>query len=133
MQFIRNLIEPVFARLAKWVSSIRRPPTLINDDHVRDLRSKLVNGDVIASALKYELSNVFMPGFYSHVGIYLDGVVYEVVTSGVRISTLENFCFKKDGLALLRLQGPDWTPEQIKTMKDFCDRQVGEPYDFRFE
>lgn len=133
MTFLRNLIRPILATIAAWVSRIRRPETLINDAHVADLKTKLVNGDVLVSAIKYEFSNLFLPGFYSHAALYIDGLVYEAVTTGVRVSTLEYFCFKKDGVAILRLQGPDWTREQLDLMKEFCEDQVGEPYDYSFD
>ena len=133
MNFLLKFIRPIFATIAAWVSRIRRPETIINDAHVADLKTKLVNGDVLVSATKYEFSNIFLPGFYSHAALYIDGYIYEAVTGGVRKSTLEYFCFKKDGVAILRLHGPDWTREQLDIMKEFCEDQVGEPYDFSFD
>lgn len=133
LKYLRDLIEPYAAMAGKWVSGIRRPATIINDEHVIALKALLIEGDVLASCTKYEFSNAFIPGFYTHAAIYLDGSIYEAVTGGVRKSSLEHFCFKKDGIALLRLQGPDWTPEQLVTMKKFVTEQLGEPYDFEFE
>ncbi len=133
MGFLKKLFIPIFAKAAQWVSKIHRPATIINDSHVAALKAVLKDGDVIASATKYELSNIFLPGFYGHAALYLNGMIYEAVTTGVRVSTLEHFCFKKDGLILLRLHGPDWTPEQVSIMEEFCKDQVGEPYDYSFD
>lgn len=133
MDFLKNIITRAFAVIAQWVGKVHFPGKIINDEHVAALKADLKNGDVIASATKYELSNIFIPGFYGHAAIYLNGKIYEAVTSGVRVSTLEHFCFKKDGLILLRLHGPDWTEEQISLMEEFCADQIGEPYDYSFD
>jgi uncharacterized protein YycO len=80
------------------------------------------------------LSNTFEYMFnrshWGHAAIYIDGYVYEAVTGGVRKTSLECFCFKKDEVGLCRLAGTDWDKEQLIVMRRFLEDQIGEGYAF---
>ena len=137
MKLFKSFMTKLTGFLAKAVSKVARPELIIEDADVAKIRANLKNGDALVTRVNFELSNEiekFLTGsFWGHVGIYLDGHVYEAVTGGVRKVTLEKFCYIKDGIGLCRLQGSDWTPEQVAGMVEFCEAQHGEPYDFSLD
>lgn len=63
--------------ISMFVSRLRvRDPreggkSLIQDTHVRQLESRLRPGDLIIERRNWALSNAFMPGYWSHVAIYI--------------------------------------------------------------
>lgn len=122
--------------LAECVSKISRPDPVIADADLTEIRDTLKPGDCLVTRTNYELSNtlekILTGSFYGHAAIYLDGMIYEATTKRVRKISLERFVFIKDGIGVCRLPGSDWTDEQLKSMKDFCDSQLGDEYDFSF-
>jgi uncharacterized protein YycO len=133
LPILRNFI----AFITQAISKVSKPEPQINDADVSLLKFFLKNGDCLITRTDYELSNfcekLLTGSFYGHAAIYLNGWVYEATTTGVRRVSLEKFAFSKDGIALCRLQGPDWTKEQIDKMEQFCFAQLGKPYDYSID
>lgn len=137
MKFFKLFITKLTGIMAKITSKVARPEFIIEDVDVEKIRANLKNGDALVSRVNYELSNIaeylLTGSFWGHAAIYLNGYIYEAVTGGVRKITLEKFCYTKDGVGICRLQGSDWTPEQVVDMLEFCESQKGEPYDFTLD
>lgn len=88
-------------------------------------------GDLILSRVHGELSNFFIDGKYTHVGIITEvDTVIEAVSGGVREADMVTFCINKDELAIVRPLG--LTDIEIEKMVLFAREQVGKPYDFEF-
>jgi uncharacterized protein YycO len=132
-----DLLSNVSADITMAISKVSRPEPIIEDSDVADLKSLLQDGDCLISRTEWELSNVcekiLTGSYWGHAAIYLKGKVYEATTKGVRITSLEKFCFTKDGLGLCRLPGSPWTQKQISEMVLFCEDQLGEEYDFSID
>lgn len=133
---IQILISNIAGKIAKVISKVCRPEAVIDDEMFKQLKAQLRNGDCLVTRTDWEFSNwvekVLTGSFYGHAAIYLNGVIFEATTKGVREISLERFCFMRDGIGLARLPGPDWTEDQISKMEKFCIEQMGEPYDFSF-
>jgi len=85
---------------------------------------------VILSTTYGELSNMFIPGFWSHVGIVsTDGLsVVEAMSVGVVKSDLIDFMLKKDVVCLLYPEFTD-VSEMFQAAIE-AEAQIGKPYDF---
>jgi uncharacterized protein YycO len=131
-----EILEFITKPITKAISLVARPEFIIDDVDVAKIKANLKNGDALVSRVNYELSNgvekLLMGSFWGHSAIYLNGYIYEAVTGSVRKTSLEKFCFTKDGVGVCRLPGSDWTDIQIRDMVSFCEEQLGEPYDFSF-
>ena len=132
MQMLRLYFNKLFVPIAILVSKIKRPDPQISSADVDIIRHWIRPGDALFSRTEWELSNFGLPGFYKHAAIWTGKEVWEATTKGVYPKSLEEFCFKKDGVAVGRLAGPDWTVGQLNTILCFLEDQLGEPYDFSF-
>ena len=132
VQIFRLWLNKVFVPVAKFVSFFKRPETIICENDVEMIRDLIEDGDALFSRTEWELSNFGLPGFYKHAAIYLNGRVYQAITKGVSSCSLDAFMYKKDGVALARVPGPEWTQDQILSMLIFVREQLGEAYDYSF-
>lgn len=123
--FLRWIVIPV----EKFIAIFQVPPKKLTYDHVVKSRLYLQNGDILLSRTDWELSNLFIPGDYKHAAVYLDGLVYEAVTSGVRKVTIEEWLLKKDHAAIVRINKPI---TNLQKGLDFLVAQIGKPYDYDF-
>jgi uncharacterized protein YycO len=123
----------VTSYFSQWVAGIHMPfsKKRIDQDDYEHMLSVLKVGDVISTKTRGELSNVFIPGFWSHVAIYSgNGRVIEATTQGVVETNLAWFLFSKDYCAASR---PNFLNEDQKWLViDYCKRQIGKPYDYSF-
>lgn len=90
-------------------------------------------GDILLSKTKGEFSNLINPsGSFTHSATYIgDGMIVEAVGEGVRLDRLDNFCYKKDFIALLRHKNSK-KYYMAKAVSFVCSK-VGHPYDMEFE
>lgn len=104
----------------------------VDEKDVALLRSRLQPGDALLSAIRWELSNVLIDGFWGHEAIYAGGgKVIEAVGTGVREVTLEQFCKGKDYVSAWR---PNFASEaQKRAAVAWCRTKIGLPYDWVFE
>jgi hypothetical protein len=132
MNKLRFFVNLIFVPLAKLVAFFKRPDPIINDNDFTRIRLAIKDGDALFSRTEWELSNIGLPGFYKHAALYIGGYVWQATTGGVGFCSLEEFCYKKDGISIGRLHGPDWTNEQLLAMLLFVSREMGKPYDYSF-
>lgn len=95
----------------------------------RDILSKVRPGDLILRKYKHYLDGYFIPGKYSHTGIYIGkGQMIHAIAEGVQYIDLIEFT-RCDGIAILRpVKGQKRAIELAK--KFVVD---GIPYDFDFK
>ena len=96
-------------------------------------REHLQPGDILLQRRNWALSNVFLPGYWTHAAIYTgdrERDVVEALAPGVIRNTLEVSVGQADAVAVLR---PRITPEQVETALGRVRAHIGKPYDFDFD
>ncbi len=92
-------------------------------------------GMVLLSRIEGEMSNLFIPGHYTHAAIIgLDGLVVEATAIGVAPTTLEQFMLTKDDVALLSF-GLRLCQDEIDVANKAAGwawAAIGSPYDYMF-
>lgn len=102
---------------------------LIDGPKIRDIMKKVRIGDLILRRYRHYLDGVFIPGKYSHTGIYVgDGKMIHAVAEGVSEIDLFDF-IKCDGIIILR---PASGQKKAVEIAKKCVRD-GIPYDFDFK
>ena len=120
-----NFIIPI----SKLISLVCRPEMKVTSEEVLKMDSLVLNGDCLVSRTEWEFSNLVLPGYWKHCGIYLNGYVYEATTHGVRKVLFGEFCFKKDHVGIAR---PKFIDEYSKTRISFLETSLGKGYDWAF-
>lgn len=101
----------------------------ITGDDTRDIINHIRPGDLILRKYKHYLDGYFIPGKYSHTGIYVGkGKVIHAVAEGVSYVDLIEFT-RCDGIAILRPSHGQ--KAAIAKAKQFVED--GMPYDFDFK
>lgn len=104
---------------------------LITAEQFRDIELLCQPGDVLLTRTRGEVSNVFIPGFWSHVALVKDKhSVIEAITSGVQQTDLAEFCFRRDYIQLLQ---PQFNKATRGLSAVFAESAVGKEYDYRFQ
>lgn len=95
----------------------------------RDIISKIRPGDLILRKYKHYLDGYFIPGKYSHTGIYIGkGQIIHAIAEGVQYTDIIEFT-RCDGIAILRPSHGQ--KKAIELAKQFV--KDGIPYDFDFK
>ena len=104
----------------------------ITSQHYRLIKPMLAPGMAICTRTDGELANLFIPGFWSHAGIYVgDSTVVEAVGKGVVKTDLIDFLLTKDAIIV---KDPSFAnKEQMKDAAEWALKQVGKPYDMYFD
>lgn len=126
---------------------------LIKGDETRQVMKTLRPGDIVVRGYKNYLDGYFIPGFFSHVGLYLGDVPNEdniallpsaknqfyaegeqimvhAMAEGVFMEDLLNFC-RCDYLLILR--SSKITQDNVNTIYNRALMRLGTPYDFQFD
>jgi hypothetical protein len=100
-------------------------------DSIRPYIGLLSPGVVILTRRDYELSNLFIHGYWTHAGLVVaDKVLVEAVGIGIRKTTLEKFFHKVDDFAVFRPGMGD--PAVIRKACDYAETTIGLTYNFSF-
>lgn len=126
---------------------------LIKGDETREIMKTLQPGDIVVRGYKNYLDGYFIPGFFSHVGLYLgdvpnedniallpsaksefyaegEQIVVHAMAEGVFMEDLLNFC-RCDYLLILR--SSKITQDNVNEIYNRALMSLGTPYDFRFD
>ncbi len=128
----------------------------IKGDDIRSIMNLVKPGDILVRGYNNYLDGYFIPGFFSHVGLYLgkteekkdwpdvilksykvgDQIVIHSMAEGVFMEDLINFC-SCDYLVILRRSTrvePDYDPAIASTQVfENAIKHLGKPYDFKFD
>jgi len=109
------------------------PHYLINGEDMRKVLDIIEPGDIIARRYRFFLSSMMVPGYWSHVGIYIgDNKIVHAVGEGVIEEDILTF-LRTDCIAVLR---PKRLGEKrIKKAIDFAKEEAKKntPYDYEFD
>lgn len=138
-------MQDFLLRLRNWILKVAYPiTTLIGDLHLPYTRKKITSVDYrivtetikpgmgIISRTNGELANLFIPGYWGHIGVYVGGrkIIEAVGSHGVREVDLIDFLFKKDEILLIEAAFAD--EEERLCAAEWVKEQVGKPYDHYF-
>lgn len=104
---------------------------LVGDNNIPMFVQK---GDIILSYSSGFLTNLFIPGPYTHVGMFLSdlSIVESTPTKGVKVSSLDDFLKNKDKIIVLRSR-KNLTDDQLQAVCEVALSKVDLPYDFEFD
>lgn len=123
--FLMESLVPI----TRLVSKFHRPEMQITGDKFEKAESLLENGDILLSFCNYNLTNLVIPGDWSHVCVYYDGRIYESVTNGVRNVRFDEWIYKKDYISIVR-PNIKFSRKQKLDGFNFLKDQSKEKYDF---
>ncbi len=123
-------------KIFKWPMFIVYDPVLyrIKGTDLRKICDTLKPGDIVMRAYHEYLDSRFIPGKYSHSGLYIgDGIVIHAVAEGVSKIDVLDF-FQADNGAILRLKDRDLEAGKLKVKQaiDQAHANLGKKYDFFF-
>ncbi|MGL6123893.1 MAG: YiiX/YebB-like N1pC/P60 family cysteine hydrolase, partial [Shewanella sp.] len=134
MKLIRELFFKLTMPFTQWWGSKHWPLSKkeLSEVHLRAAQRYLLPGDVFLTRTNGEFSNLLIPGFWKHAAIAIDSkYVVEAVGMGVRITTIEEFLYKKDHMAIMRPKFALQT--QMEQASAVAQEMVGKPYDLFFQ
>jgi hypothetical protein len=134
--YFRTRILSIARPFLVWfgnIPSLNTRETRVNEQDYLDLEKILEPGDVIVTRTSLTPTNLLIPGFYKHVGIYTfpDSGVVEALGRGVVLTSLKEFITTKDYFCVLRstqVKGFDTDLIAEKALQ-----YVGYPYDYHFD
>ena len=128
---LRSLILHYSLPLQYFITKVAMPERRACANWVRRIEKICQPGDILVSHEKWHLSNLTIPGFYSHAAFMVaQNEVVEALPHGVVKTDLIDFVMKKDFIAVVRPSGV--TPEEKKMAVRDALSLIGKPYDFMF-
>lgn len=96
--------------------------------HTRQALNVLEPGDIILRKYVHYLDGFFIPGEYSHTGVYVgDGKVVHAISENVQYIDVIDF-LRCDGFCIMRCKDRNAAKEAVEIAKSLIDA----PYDFDF-
>ena len=131
LSYIRNFLLKTSLPVQHFLQIFNLPERAGCALWVREIDRDLVVGDIFLSRENWHLTNLFIPGFYSHAAIYVgNGKLVEAVHGGVVEADMIDWVLGKDFIAQVRplyVSGHD--RERAAAM---ARKLIGNPYDFLF-
>jgi hypothetical protein len=120
-----------FIRLANKVNWRVGRPYKCGDFHFNQLRDTIKPGMVILSHKKYEFTNLFIRGYWTHAAMVIsEDIVVEAVSKGVIKKCLKDFISNLDDFRIIMPRHCD--QEDMAKASEFVQKVVGYPYNFTF-
>ena len=117
-----------------WIGQRHMPYShkLITGKHYFEIVDRLSPGVVFVTQKYGELTNILIPGKWTHAAIYVgDGWVVEALGVGVTKTHIIDFLLSKDEVAVL---SPKFGSEgQMAGAAKYALGKVGTPYDYEFK
>lgn len=127
---LRNFILWLTTPIQKLLQSWSRPEPEMSREQVDKLLSVIQKGDLLLSYEGGRLTSPFIRGDWDHLAVVCDkNKVIEAIAPKVRFSDLEEWLFKKKGVAVIRYTG--LKSVRIKAA-GFVHKYAGWPYDYLF-
>lgn len=159
-ELIRNKFLKIFGdiKIYKYPLFVLYDPNSykVSGDEVRHIINTIQPGDILIRGYKNYLDGYFIPGFFSHAGVYLgatpaqddwpevalksykqgEQITIHSMAEGVFMEDILNFC-KCDYLLILRRNTttePNYNPNtDFSPIFNKAIKSVGKPYDFTFD
>lgn len=125
-----TILLPITTTLGKLSASVSSTSHPLPPEKQR-LLELLQDGDALVTRTDWRPTNVLIPGYWAHVGMYRQGEVIEAVYPKVRSVSAIDFLSRVDHVTVRRVTGP--SREQRHEISNEMKRYVGIPYDFMFE
>lgn len=132
--FLRRQILKILFPLIKFIGKLHFPYThkWITGKHYFDLRDSLKPGMVFLTRTRGEITNLFIPSFWTHAAIYVgNGYVVEAIGRGVSKTDIITFMLTKDYISVYTPKGGD--PQQMNNAVVWACEKLNTPYDYFFE
>lgn len=130
LAWFREILLRLAYPLLKWLGEIY-PERSVTVDFVEATKKIIMPGDIFVTHEDMVLTNLLVPGFYTHAAIYIgNGMVMEATGIGVHHVPIEKFLYEKDCVVVLR---PKFAGvKQMLAACDVAEGLAGDPYDFAF-
>lgn len=130
MKYLRWLLLKIAYPILKWLGDIY-PERLMTVEFVDQAKQTIRTGDVLITHENMVMTNLLIPGYYTHAAIYFThGLVIEATGIGVHLVPIEKFLFEKDGVSVLRPKFAN--QDQCERAAAIAFKLVGDKYDFDF-
>ena len=137
---MNDLLYKIKSRFMEWFSDIRVYPIglvlygqtsyEIKGEDIRLILNIIKPGDVLLRRYKHFIGSMIVPGYFSHVGLYVgDGSVYHMAFTGIVKEDILTFT-RCDSICILRLCSGS-VVQAIDIANELLVKDV--PYDFSFE
>ena len=134
---LRRTILRTTLPITRFLGDIHAPWSRrkLTSKHYHQVREMLRPGDAILVFKDGELSNLFIPGYWSHSGIYcgIEGsiaYVVEAIGIGVVKTDLIDIVLSRDAIMICRPKFA--TPGESNKASDWAKDQIGKDYDLFF-
>jgi len=114
------------------MQKIGKPEPLVTYDEIMKAYLLIEPGDCILTRENYRLTNLFIPGHWSHAAMYVGNYdIVEAIGTGVRKVNLFEMLLKKDEFVILR---PSWLQRGEREFAAMeAKSYVGIDYDYYFD
>lgn len=116
----------------KWMQKIHPPEPNLSYMDALHVTAELQLGDILISKNHMRLTNLFIPGDWSHAAIYDGYKIIEAVGTGVQEVHPVEWFLKCNDFAVLRPNAV-LTSEAQTLMYMWLRGKIGKPYDYMFE
>lgn len=131
VQRLRFYLLKLLYPFMKFAAKLGKPEPKVTAEFYYELVDKLEVGDILLSKEDLKLTNVLIPGFWSHAAIYAEkNYVVEAIGSGVIKTPLVQWVLSKDHIMVLRMKNV--SKELRERAGQFSLDHVGEGYDYEF-
>lgn len=134
MKEIRLILFSIFypiIRLAGKINWRKGRPYKVRKEKLEDMKTKIKPGMVVLTHKEYELTNLFIPGYWTHSAMIISHEeIIEAVSRGVMKKRLDEFFQTVDDFLVLEPSFCDQST--MKKATDFANKVTGYSYNYFF-